>query len=64
MKMAYNQINKQYDQHEAAYRYLEDSFGHHVPYMFPDLIPHLIRCLDVGASETQFKRDAKTMYNI
>ena len=64
MKIFYNQINKQHDQYEAAYRYLEESFGHHVPYMFADLIPHLLRCIDAGVSEAQFKRDAKTMYNI
>lgn len=64
MKMSYNQINKHYDQYEAAYRYLEENFGHHVPYMFADLIPHLLRCLDAGVSEAQFKRDAKSMYNV
>lgn len=64
MKLAYNQIKKQYDEYDAAYRYLESSFGHHVPYMFADLIPHLLRCLDTGVSETQFKRDAKNMYNL
>lgn len=64
MKLLYNQINTQPDQYEAAYLYLEHSFGHHVPYMFSDLIPHLLRCVDAGVSESQFKRDAKTMYNI
>lgn len=64
MKLAYNQIKQQYDMYEAAYHYLEDWHGHHVPYMFPDLIPHLIRCLDAGVSESQFKREAKTMFNI
>ena len=64
MKLAYNQIKQQYDMYEAAYRYLEDWYGHHVPYMFADLIPHLIRCLDTGISESQFRRDMKIMYNI
>ena len=64
MKMQYSQIRQQYDMYEAAYLYLEDWYGCHVPYMFPDLIPHLIRCLDAGTTEEQFKRDAKTMYNV
>lgn len=64
MKMQYNQIKQHYDQYAAGYKYLEDWFGCHVPYMFPDLIPHLIRCIDYGFTEAQFKRDAKTMYNV
>jgi hypothetical protein len=63
MKMQYNQIRQQCDMYEAAYIYLEN-LGHHIPYMFPDLIPHLLRCLDAGVSEDQFKRDAKTMFNV
>lgn len=64
MKIQYGQISKQYDQYEAAYKYLEDWYGHHVPYMHPDLVAHLVRCLDYGVTETQFRRDAKTMYNL
>lgn len=64
MKLAYNQIKQQYDMYEAAYRYLEDWFGCHVPYMFPDLVSHLVRSIDYGVTENQFKRDAKAMYNI
>ena len=64
MKPQYNQINKQPDPYEAAYLYLEETFGAHVPYMFADLIYHLLRCLDTGVGEAQFKRDAKTMYNL
>lgn len=64
MKMQYNQIKSQYDQYEAAYKYLEDWYGHHVPYMFPDLVAHLVRAIDYNVSESQFKRDAKTMFNV
>lgn len=64
MKLQYDQIRQQYDQYEAAYKYLEDWYGHHVPYMFSDLVSHLVRSVDYGVSEAQFKRDAKTMFNL
>ncbi|MNJ21180.1 hypothetical protein D3C77_155260 [compost metagenome] len=64
MKMQYNQIKNTPDQYEAAYIYLEQWFGSHVPYMFPELCGHLVRCIDYNVSEAQFKRDAKTMYNV
>ncbi|MFF5866808.1 hypothetical protein [Pseudomonas sp. NPDC012596] len=63
MKMQYRDIRNHYDPYEAAYIYLEQ-LGHHIPYMFPDLIPHLLRCIDNGVSECQFKRDAKMMFNV
>lgn len=64
MKMQYSQIKNHYDQYEAAYKYLEDWYGHHVPYMFPDLVGHLVRAIDYNVSESQFKRDAKTMFTV
>ncbi len=64
MKIQYNQIKLAPDQYEAAYIYLEHNFGPHVPYMSPDLVGHLVRCIDNNVSESQFRRDAKTMYNV
>lgn len=64
MRIQYNQIKHAPDQYEAAYHYLEQWFGSHCPYMFPDLVGHLVRCIDYNVSEAQFKRDAKTMYNV
>lgn len=64
MKIQYSQIRNAPNQYEAAYHYLEQNFGHHVPYMFSDLVAHLVRCVDYNVSEAQFKRDAKTMFNV
>lgn len=63
MKIQYSQIRNTLDQYEAAYIYLEQ-WGSHIPYMFSDLVAHLVRCVDAGVSEAQFKRDAKTMFNV
>lgn len=64
MKIQYSQIKLAPDQYEAAYIYLEQTLGVHVPYMHPDLVGHLVRCIDYNVSESQFRRDAKTMYNV
>ncbi|KOP59856.1 hypothetical protein OX90_09485 [Pseudomonas coronafaciens pv. porri] len=64
MKIRYNKILNQYDRYEAAYKYLEDHYGAHVPYMHHELVSHLVRCLEGGVSEQQFQRDARHMYNI
>jgi len=64
MNMQYLSITQQYDRYEAGYQYLSDNFSPSAPFMFPELIDHLLRCLDCSLSEAQFKRDAKTMFNI
>lgn len=64
MKVNYHQIRNQYDTYEAAYKWLEDWYGPHVPYMHHDLVAHLVRCVEGGHSEQQFRRDASHMYNL
>ncbi len=60
--MEYTQIPQAYDRYEAAYHYLEVTFGIHVPYMYPDLVGYAVQCSESGTSEDEFKRDAKVMY--
>ena len=64
MNMQYSQINKQQDRYEAAYTYIAQTFGHHTPYMLPDLVSRLVRATTHGDPESKFKMDAKTMYNL
>lgn len=64
MRIDYKQILQQPDEYEAAYQWLEQEYGHHVPYMHPDLAPHLVRCVQAGTSEQQFRRDAHLMFNV
>lgn len=64
MNMHYSQIKNQRDRYEAAYSYIADTFGHHTPYMMPDLVSRLVTATIHGVPEHQFKMDAKTMYNV
>lgn len=60
--MKYAQIIQAYDRYEAAYHYLEVTFGVHVPYMYLDLVGYTVQCAEGGTTEDKFKRDAKVMY--
>ncbi len=63
-KIQYHQIRHSPDPYEAAYIYLEQQFGAHVPYMFADLTGHLVRAVEYNIQESVFKRDAQRMYNL
>ena len=60
--MKYTRITQAYDRYEAAYHYLEVTFGIHVPHMYPDLVGYTVQCAEGSVPEHQFKRDAKVMY--
>lgn len=64
MIIKYDEITYQHDTYDASYFWLEQNYGHHVPYMFPDLTAHLARCAESGTSEREFRRDASRMYNL
>lgn len=64
MRLNYKQIERQHLMDVAAYQYLADWYGPHVPYKNKALVNYIVWCVQNGVSEEELKKYLKKTYDI
>ncbi|MNG38079.1 hypothetical protein D3C84_1256350 [compost metagenome] len=64
MRLLYKVIGRQEPIKDAAYQYLSDWYGPHIPYHYPEVVLELVQAIKAGTDEGTFKKSIKKKYDI